>query len=175
MEFYQFLDKNSATIIAVSGTIIGVIITQFFNWLNKSNDWQNQVKLKKLDNSIEFEKQNIIYPIKEFMETEIILLQKIYAKGMTEGNATLDDIKDTEHIKNLSVISAKIKSYKNQELNKKFEDFKNKRFGIQKGFSDNDLKKADNNFIEAENLYSEILHIFTFKELELSKKPWWKI
>jgi len=153
MDFFQFLDKNSSSIIPVCSTILGILLTQLFNWLIKHSEWKNQVKLRKLENSIEFEKQHLITPIREFVEAELIWLQGMYEKVLGQKEIKSYNFEGIDCMKNLTVISAKIKVYGNQELIKKFDEFALKRLS-------NDVIKAYDELKEAENLASEILRMF---------------
>ena len=53
----DFINTHAPTIIAVIGTLSGVLISQLSYWLMKKSDYKNQVKLKRIDLGIEFEKR----------------------------------------------------------------------------------------------------------------------
>ncbi len=165
MDLAHFLDKFGAAIIAVFGTIAGVVITSIFNWVLKKSEWSNQVKLRKLERSLEFEKQNLIDPIIEFLEAELSLIQIIYGKGFDKEHSPFEG-SSSDHIKNLSAISAKIKVYGDQELIVKFEEFTSKRLIIGNKTlveKNRDLSHAYDDLKKAEILASEILKTFKSK------------
>jgi hypothetical protein len=115
MDTGQFLIKNGAAVVAVGGTIAGILITQLFNWLLKKREWKNQARLRKLERSIEFEKHNLIEPIIEFIEAELSLMQLLYAKGFDKEDKAISSSHST-HLKHLLTTSAKVKAYGDKDL-----------------------------------------------------------
>jgi hypothetical protein len=169
MDIAHFLDKFGTAIIAVFGTIAGVVITQIFNWVFKKSEWSNQVRLRKLERSLQFEKQNLIDPIIEFMEAELSLIQIIYGKGFDKEPSPIEG-SSSDHIKNLLAISARIKVYGDQELINKFEEFTSKRLIIGNKILDEknrDLPHAYDDLKQAEILASEILKAFKSRLAEV--------
>ncbi len=82
MDFLTFLDKHATPIIAILGTLAGVVISQISTWLMKRQEFKNQVKLKRIDFGIEFEKKNLIEPVLLFLESDLKLITAIYQKGL---------------------------------------------------------------------------------------------
>lgn len=152
MDILTFLDKHAASIIAVSGTLAAV-------WVMKRNEFKNQVKLKRIDLGIEFEKKNLIEPILLFLESDLKLITAMYQKGLETERTKIHE-KLGEHILDMSMASARIKVYGNESLIKKFDEFTRKR--IQIGFDvfddiNKNMLSAHNKIKEAESLSSEII------------------
>ena len=159
MDILTFLDKHAASIIAVLGTLAGVLISQIFTWLMKRNEFRNQVKLKRIDFGIEFEKTNLIEPVLLFLESDLKLITKIYQKGLNTEKTTIHE-KLSEHILDMSMASARLGVYGNDALIKKFDEFTRKR--IQIGFDalgdkEKNINSAYNKIKEAESLASGII------------------
>lgn len=172
MDFFQFLDKNSAALIPVFSTITGILLTQICNFLLKKNELENQIKLKKFENSMEFEKQNLINPIIEFIEVELMVIRKICEQQLKDAGLS-GKIGGVNHLSKASIIAAKIKVFKNEEINKKFDEFIKKRWKINENTNKNeDNSKSIKEMKEAEMIASEILEIF--RSREYIRKPWYK-
>jgi len=158
MNFFQFLDKNSVALIPIFGTILGIFISQLFTWLNKNSDWKNQVKLKKLENSMEFEKQHLITPIREFLETDLIYIQKIFFEQNKDYKKIIvGDLVNYEHMKKVTLISAKVNAFKNIDITKKFDDYVSIRMNI---IQSKDSDEVTSHIIRSRDLASEIFHMF---------------
>ena len=82
MDFLTFIDKHATPIIAVIGTLAGVVISQISTWVMKRHEFKKQVNLKRIDFGIEFEKKNLIEPVLLFLESDLKLITAIYQKGM---------------------------------------------------------------------------------------------
>lgn len=167
MDFLSFLDKHAAAIIAVIGTLAGVLVTQLFNLLLKRSEFKNQVKLKRYDFGIEFEKRNLIEPVLLFLESDLKLITAIYQKGLETQKTKIHE-KLGEHILDMSMASARLGVYGNEALIKRFDEFTRKRIEI--GFDVFDEKEknmlsAHNKIKEAESLASEII-ILLKKKIE---------
>jgi hypothetical protein len=159
MEVSQFFDKYGAAIIAVFGTISGVLITAFANLLLKKNEWINQKRLRKLERSIAFEERNLIVPIVEYIEAELQHLQRIYAKGFERDTSTIPEMLQEHHWK-MVLTSARVKVYGNKELIDRFESFTRKRIEIGNFALDpknKNLNLAYGDLKEAESIAAEIL------------------
>jgi hypothetical protein len=159
MDLLTFLDKHAASIIAVLGTLAGVLISQFSTWLMKRHEFKNQVKLKRIDFGIEFEKKNLIEPVLLFLESDLKLITAIYQKGLETEKTEIHEIL-SGHILNMSMASARLGVYGNEALIKKFDEFTRKR--IQIGFDvfddkEKNMLSAHNKIREAESLASEII------------------
>ena len=166
MNIYTFLDKHAAPMIAVFGTLAGVLISQVFNWLMKRREFSNQLKLKKLDYGFEFEKQKLIEPVLSFLESELKLITAIYQKGIDSENSNIKRENLGDHILESSMASARLGVYGNKTLIEKFDEFTRKR--IQVGFdifdeNGKNITSAYERIKEAESLASEIILILKEK------------
>ena len=131
MDFMTFLDKYGAPIIAIWGTLAGVIISQISTWLMKRQEFKNQVELKRIDFGIEFEKKNLIEPVLLFLQSDLKLITAIHQKGLEKEKTQIHE-KLGEHILEMSMASARLSVYGNEALTKQFVEFTRKR--IQIGF-----------------------------------------
>ena len=156
MEVSQFLDKNGTAIIAVIGTISGVLITALANLMQKKSEWINQKRLRKLECSIEFEQRYLIEPIIEYIEAELQLLQRIYAKGFEKDTSPISEMFLEHHWKML-LTSSRVKVYGNKELIDRFESFTRKRIEIGNRTLEPKNELAYGNLKEAESIAAEIL------------------
>lgn len=159
MDFLTFLDKHATPIIAILGTLAGVVISQISTWLMKRQEFKNQVKLKRIDFGIEFEKKNLIEPVLLFLESDLKLITAIYQKGLEKEKTNIHE-KLGEHILEMSMASARLGVYGNEALIKIFDEFSIKR--IQIGFDvfddkEKNMLSAHNKIKEAESLASEII------------------
>jgi hypothetical protein len=158
MDCLSFIDKNASPIIAVLGTLFGVIIAQISNWLMKNQEFKNHVKLKRIDFGIEFEKRNLIEPVLLFLESDLKLMTAIYQKGL-EKEKNINEILG-EHILEMSMVSARLRVYGNPALSTKFEEFTRKRLDVGfRALNENmkDIQSAYDKLREAEVLASEII------------------
>ena len=158
MDILTLLDKHAAPIIAILGTLAGVVISQISTWLLKRQEFKNQLKLKRIDFGIEFEKKNLIEPVLLFLESDLKLITAIYQKGLEKEKIIHEKL--GEHILEMSMASARLGVYGNEALIKKFDEFTKKR--IQIGFDVfNDKEKnmfsAHDKIKEAESLASDII------------------
>lgn len=148
-----------SAVIAIAGTIFGVVITEFFNWLNKKSEFSYQSSLKKTDRQIEFENDEIIRPALDFLEKELRLITRIYQKGLNKELSIGDEI--SEHILGMSMVGARIRVFSNDALNKKFEEFTRLRisisFDVLNEDGHKDINAAFENMKKAELLASEII------------------
>lgn len=107
MDLLTFLDKHATPIIAVLGTLAGVLISQLSTWFMKRHEFKNQVKLKRIDFGIEFEKRNLIVPVLLFLDSDLKLITAIYQKGLeTEKTKIHENL--NKHILNMSMASARL-------------------------------------------------------------------
>lgn len=167
MDILDFIDKHATPIIAVFGTLAGVLISQLFNWLMKKCEFKNQVKLKRFDFGVEFEKRNLIEPILLFLESDLKLITAIYQKGFEREKSKINE-KLGDHILEMSMVSARLGVYGNEALITKFDEFTRKR--IEVGFNvldehEKNISSAHNKIKEAESLASEII-ILLKKKIE---------
>lgn len=169
MDLMIFLDKHAAPIIAVLGALSGVVISQISTWLMKRHEFKNQLKLKRIDFGIEFEKKNLIEPVLLFLESDLKLITTIYQKGLEKEKTKIHE-KLGDHILEMSMASARLGVYGNEALSKKFDEFTRKR--IQIGFDvfdkERNMLSAHNRIKEAESLASEII-ILLKKRIESLK------
>ena len=158
MDILTLFDKHADAIIPIFGTLAGVVITLFFTWLMKRREFINQVKLKRIDFGIEFEKKNLIEPVLLFLESDLKLMTAIYQKGLKLEKTEIDK-SSSAHILDMSMASARLGVYGNEALIKKFDEFTRKR--IQVGFAlseqEKNINSAHNKIKEAESLASEII------------------
>lgn len=159
MDILTFFDKHADAIIPIFGTFAGVVITLFVTWLMKRREFINQVKLKRIDFGIEFEKKNLIEPVLLFLESDLKLMTAIYQKGLKLEKTEIDK-SSSAHILDMSMASARLGVYGNEALIKKFDEFTRKR--IQVGFDalneqEKNINSAYNKIKEAESLASEII------------------
>jgi hypothetical protein len=158
MDLLTFIDKHATSIIAVLGTLFGVMISQISNWLMKKQEFKNHVKLKRIDFGIEFEKKNLIEPVLLFLESDLKLITAMYQKGLQQEK-NINEILG-EHILEMSMVSARLRVYGNAALNTKFEEFTRKRLEVGfKALNENmkDMQLAYDKLREAEVLASEII------------------
>ena len=159
MNFIDFFDKHAASIIPAIGVLAGVIISQFFTWVMKLSEFKNQVRLKRIDFGIEFEKRNLIEPVLLFLESDFKLMTAIYQKGFESEKSKINE-KLSEHILSMSMASARIGAYGNEALIKKFDEFTRKRMEVGFNVLDEENKSiysAHNKIKEAESIASEII------------------
>lgn len=159
MDFLTFLDKHATPLIAVLGTIAGVAISQISTWLMKRQEFKTQVKLKRIDFGIDFEKKQLIEPVLFFLESDLKLITAIYQEGLEKEKRNIHE-KLGEHILQMSMASARLGVYGNEALTEKFDEFTKKR--IQVGFDafseqNRNISSAYNKIKEAESLASEII------------------
>ena len=159
MEISDLIKNNFPAIIALAGALLGVIITQLFNWLNKRSEFHHQHNLKKTDQQIAFENNEVIKPVLDFLEKELRLITKIYQKGLNKEVSIEDD--QSEHILEMSMVGARIRILGNSILNKKYEEFTRLRIPISfdslNEEGNRDINNAFKNMKKAEMLASEII------------------
>ncbi len=159
MEIYELIEVNASAIIGVTGTVLGVIISQIFNLLSRNSDYSNQNKLKKLDQKIEFENNELVKPVVKFLDKELRLITKVYQKGLNKEVLINDELSD--HILGMSMVGARIKSLGNDTLDKKFEDFTWLRISISfdalNEEGEKNINAAYENMKQAEAIASEII------------------
>ncbi len=159
MEISELIKNNFPAIIALTGTLLGVLITQLFNWLNKRSEFYHQHKLKKTDQQIVFENNEVIKPVLDFLKKELCLITKIYQKGLNKEVSIEDEL--SEHILEMSMVGARIRILGNNILNKKYEEFTKLRIPISfdslNEEGNKDINTAFENMKKAELLASEII------------------
>jgi hypothetical protein len=147
-----------ASIITGLAALAGVAISQFFSWIMKKNEFNNQVKMKRIDLGIEFEKRNLIEPVMMFLTSELKLITAIFQKGL-EVEKTVIQRNLGEHILDMAMTSARLGAYGNKALIDKFEEFT--RIRISVGFEVSEkfknLPSAHERLKQAEILASEII------------------
>lgn len=155
----ELIKTTAPAILAIIGTIFGVIITGFFNWLNRKSDYSNLKNLKKIDQEIEFRNNELIKPVLEFLEKELNLITKIYQKGFNKEVIIDDQLSD--HTLSMTMIGARLKSLGNDILDKKFEEFTRLRISIsfdalsEEGYKN--INAAYENMKQAEAIASDII------------------
>jgi hypothetical protein len=167
MDIGQFLDKNAGAIIAVAGTIFGVLVTALFNLWQKKAEWINQKRLRQLERSIDFEECYLIRPTVEYMEAELQILQRIYSKGVEKDSTITPDMYQGQFWKML-LTSARVKVYGNKELTDTFEAFTRKRIEMGNSIFDQDHKNLNLAYRELKEAESIAVQIFTTLKNKLS-------
>lgn len=159
MGISELIKGNLPAIIAVAGTLLAVLITQLFNWLNKRSEFYYQHNLKKTDQQIAFENNEVIKPVLDFLENELRLITKVYQKGLNKEVTIEDEL--SEHILGMSMVGARIRILGNNILNEKYEEFTRLRIPISfdalNEDGNKDINTAFENMKKAELLASEII------------------
>lgn len=161
MDWLTFIDKHAASIFPVLGTLSGVLISLIFSWLINRCEFRNQVKLKKIDLGIDFQKDKLIEPVLSFLESDLKLMTRIYQIGLNAEASQLKDQLD-RHILDMSMVSARLGAYGNTTLSDKFDEFSRKR--IEVGFLAleehlKDIPQAHSKLKEAESLAADIIRM----------------
>jgi len=115
--------------------------------------------MKRFDLAVEFEKRNLIEPVLLFLESDLRLTTRMYAKGLEIEESKIDE-RLSEHILDMSMASARVMTYGDDALTAKFEEFTRKRLDV--GFRAinkelKDMRVANENLNEAQSLASEII------------------
>jgi hypothetical protein len=159
MGINEILKNNFPAIITLIGALLAVIITQFFNWLNKKSEFYYQHNLKKTDQQIAFENNEVIKPVLGFLEKELRLITKIYQKGLNREVSIEDEL--SEHILEMSMVGARVRILGNNTLNETYEEFTRLRIPIScdalNEEGNKDINTAFNNMKKAELLASKII------------------
>lgn len=111
----SFLIEHGASIIAVSASLLTIIVTLFFNWLSKLTDHTFQEKKEALRREVEFKNNYVIEPIMAFIKKDIIMAQAIYAKGLNSSEDIVIDCSTQGENVYIASLAASI----NSELAKK--------------------------------------------------------
>jgi len=159
MDILTFFDKHADAILPIFSGLAGVVITLFFTWLMKRREFINQVKLRRIDFGIEFERKNLIEPVLLFLESDLKLMTAIYQKGLERERTEIDSSLST-HILDMSMASARLGVHGNEALVKKFDEFTRKRNQVgfdALGENEKNINSAYNKIKEAESLASEII------------------
>jgi len=115
---------------------------------NQRANNEEEVRIYKwFHNNDSFEKQDLI-EIRKFIDEVIRWQQDMYLKIMCSEKIEPYNFKGIDCMRNLSVIEVKIKSYGNQELNKKFDEFASKRLSNDQIISFNELEEVKKLAIE---------------------------
>ena len=160
----DFIKNNQPAVLMLIGTVSGVVIAQAGHLISKWVDHRNNLKIKRLDIAVELEKKYLIEPVVSFIDRDLGLMQKTYAKMFEseEGNASFSF--DNTNVFELSSVQARVKGLGDRRLNEKFEEFSRARIGIGTAVADAKTQNAYKQLDEAIKLAGEILELL-FKKL----------
>jgi hypothetical protein len=162
----DLINNNQTAFLTLIGAIMGMVITQVANLVSKYIDHKNNLRIKRLDLSIELEKKYIIEPVVSFIDNELKLMQKTYAV-VFKSRGDVGNF-DKEHIFWLSSIQARLNGLGDSGLIEKFEEFSRARLSIGNAVSDANVNDAYKRLDEAIKLAGEILELL-FKKLKKIK------
>lgn len=125
MEETSFFVKHGASLIAVSSTLIGIIVTQLFNYLNKQKEFGERSKESALERDRDFQKTNIIDPLLRFLEQDLKMAQQVYSNGLHQKS----DAIECDHQVNMVMLSAKIQAM-DSKLHRKYEEYTREKVAL---------------------------------------------
>ncbi len=165
MRLTDLIINNQAAFLMLIGTLCGVIITQLGYLLSKSIDHRNNLKLKRIDMALELERKYLIEPIVSFIDRDLELMQRTYAKVFESKEEKAGFDIDGSYVFELSAIQARVKSIGDPHIDDKFEEFSRTRIKIRAAVSHAKTEEAYKELNKGITAAGEILELL-FKRLK---------
>ncbi len=141
----DLVKNNQPAFLMLLGTLAGVVITQAGHLFAKFLDYRSRLKIKRLDMVVEVEKTYLIEPVVSFIDRDLALMQRLYARIFESEKDKTSLHLDSTYVFELSAVQARVKGLGDKHLNEKFKEFSQARIGIAtdiEGKAHTQLKQA---------------------------------
>jgi len=161
----DLVNNNQPAFLMLIGTVFGVVIAQVGHLISKWIDHRNNLKIKRLDMAVQLEKKYLIEPVVSFIDRDLGLMQKTYARIFKSKETNTSFSIDNTHVSELSAVEARVKGIGDRHLKEKFQEFSRARIRIGTAAADGKTNNAYTRLEEAISLAGEILELL-FKKLK---------